>query len=157
AADLAKKRGLDAKFLERWIEVLAVEPFVKNTLQETESRRGIPAVTLSLLEETFPIDPTIKISGWKEKSAALPSLTTNASEPLQNLPAAWPPHTGAAPPTPTQFPAAAWKSPIAGQVRVSARIAHAHPACGNGVAFWVEHRQGDQAFAIAEGAVELGK
>ena len=49
-----------------------------------------------------------------------------------------------------------WKSPIAGQVKIAARVAHAHPACGNGVAWWVEHRRDARAAVLAEGAVALG-
>ena len=40
--------------------------------------------------------------------------------------------------------------------RVAARVAHAHPACGNGVAWWLEHRRGDRAAVLAEGALDLG-
>src|SRR5205085_10902563 len=94
---------------------------------------------------------------WKQKGGELPSLTTNATDKLENIPGRLPPHTVAVHPTPTQFVAVAWKSPIDGPVKTSARIAHAHPACGNGVAFWVEHRHADTAFALAEGPVDLGK
>ncbi|MFO0822406.1 MAG: hypothetical protein U0792_04695 [Gemmataceae bacterium] len=36
--DLAKKHGLDAAFLKKWIGVLAVEPFTRNADPETVGR-----------------------------------------------------------------------------------------------------------------------
>jgi hypothetical protein len=60
-------------------------------------------------------------------------------------------------PMPKEFVAVAWKSPVAAEVSVTGRVAHAHPACGNGVAWWLEHRRGDRAASLAGGAVALGK
>src|SRR5262249_59986264 len=40
---------------------------------------------------------------------------------------------------------------------VTGRVAHAHPACGNGVAWWLEHRRADRAVVLAGGAIDLGK
>ena len=59
-------------------------------------------------------------------------------------------------PTPTEFVAVAWKSPIAGDVRVTAKIIHAHPACGNGVAWRLERLHSSRAGVYAEGALEVG-
>jgi hypothetical protein len=41
-------------------------------------------------------------------------------------------------------------------MRVTATVVHAHPACGNGVAWWIEHRQGSRAAVLDEGAIDLG-
>ena len=49
-----------------------------------------------------------------------------------------------------------WKSPIAGRVRVAARITHAHPDCGNGVAWWLEHRRGERASSSRKRPLTLG-
>ena len=57
---------------------------------------------------------------------------------------------------PKEFVDVAWKSSLAGKVRVTGRITHAHPACGNGVAWWLEHRRGDRATVHAEGAIDRG-
>ena len=46
--ELAKKHGLDAAFLKRWIEVLAVEPFRKDDAPRRIGR-VVPAVALELL------------------------------------------------------------------------------------------------------------
>ncbi|MDB5300820.1 MAG: hypothetical protein JWO87_2483, partial [Phycisphaerales bacterium] len=66
------------------------------------------------------------------------------------------PHKVTVHPTPTEFVAAVWKSPMDGRVRVAAKIAHAHPNCGNGVAWWLEHRRADRAGVLAEGAIDIG-
>src|SRR5581483_3757762 len=42
-------------------------------------------------------------------------------------------------------------------VRIAVQVKHAHPACGNGVAWWLEHRRAGQATILGEGAVDLGK
>jgi hypothetical protein len=60
-------------------------------------------------------------------------------------------------PLPQEFVAVAWKSPVAGPVRVTWRVTHAHPACGNGVAWWLEHRRGGLAAVLDEGVLDLGK
>ena len=49
-----------------------------------------------------------------------------------------------------------WTAPVACSVKVNAKIVHAHPACGNGVAWWLEHRRGNRAAVFGEGAVDLG-
>src|SRR5262249_47757894 len=57
----------------------------------------------------------------------------------------------------TEFVAVAWKSPVVAEVRVAVRVTHAHPACGNGVAWWLEHRRAGRATVLGEGAIDLGK
>jgi hypothetical protein len=59
-------------------------------------------------------------------------------------------------PTPTRFVAAGWKSPVTAAVRITASVSHAHPACGNGIAWWLEHRRADRAAVLHEGVLDLG-
>ena len=35
--------------------------------------------------------------------------------------------------------AVGWQSPIDGEIAVSAKVADAHPECGNGGEWWVQH------------------
>jgi len=58
---------------------------------------------------------------------------------------------------PREFVAVAWKSPVAGDVRVAVRVTHAHPACGNGVAWRLEQRRAGLASVLGAGTVDLGK
>lgn len=152
--DLAQKHGLDAAFLKKWIAVLAVEPFKK----EADSvGRIVPLIQLELLEEKTPPTPARpSINGWRKKGTDLPVLVTNASDKAEQIPGRIPPRGVGVHPMPKEFVAVVWKSPIAGSVKIGAKIVHAHPACGNGVAYWLEHRRGERAAVFAEGGVDLG-
>jgi hypothetical protein len=147
ADDVAKKHGLDPTLLARWIEVLA--------LRRPDTKR--PAVPLTLLDEPNPKNAKKPaINGWHRKGADLPVLVTNASDAVERIPGKLGPHQVGVHPTPQEMVGVTWKSPIAGNVRVVARVTHAHPACGNGVAWRLEHRQDKAAATLGEGAVDLG-
>jgi hypothetical protein len=152
--DLASKHGLDARFLKRWIDLLALDPVGKEP--NPGAGKVIPLVALELLEEQSKNPQKPAINGWKARGADLPVLITNSSDKTEQVPGRVSPHRVAVHPTPTQFVAAVWKSPVEGQVRVSASIAHAHPACGNGIAWWLEHRHGDRATFLVGSAIDLG-
>jgi mono/diheme cytochrome c family protein len=155
--DLARKHALDAPFLKRWIEVLAVEPYSKQANPD-DVGRVVPVAALDLLEEKVPKDDQKPaINGWRKKGADLPVLITNSSDKREQVPGRVSAHKVAVHPMPREFVAVAWKSPTAGSVRVAAQITHAHPACGNGVAWWIDHRRlGGSAVVVAEGLIDLG-
>ncbi len=155
--DLVKKHELDAAFLKRWIDVLAVKPVGQTPAESQEAGRVVPAVALDLLDEKAPKnEQKPAINGWRRKGTELPIIMTNASDKTEHIPGRVSPHRVTVHPTPTQFVAAVWKSPLEGTVRVTARIAHAHPACGNGVAWWIEHRQKERAAVHADGLIDVG-
>jgi len=154
AADLAKTHGLDAAFLRRWADVLAVEPLVKTG----DAAATTPAVALELLSEKTPKDDTRPaISGWRKPGTDLPVLVANSSDKTLEIPGRVSAHGVSVHPLPKEFVAVAWASPVAGKVSVGVRVSHAHPACGNGVAWWLEHRRGSRATALGGGPVDLGK
>ncbi|MCE9561208.1 MAG: DUF1592 domain-containing protein [Planctomycetes bacterium] len=154
--ELAKKHDIDAAFLKKWIGVLAVEPFKKDADSEAVGR-VVPLVVLELLEEKTPaVDNFPAIKGWRKKGTELPVLVTNASDKNEQIPGRVSARGVAVHPMPKEFVAVAWKSPIAGSVKVAAKITHSHPACGNGVAWWLEHRRDTRAVVIGEGPVDLG-
>ncbi len=151
--DAAKKHGLDAAFLKRWVEVLAVDP-----LKPGDGPKTTPAVQLTLLEDKTPANPQWPaISGWRKKGTDLPAVISNSSAATLQIPGRVVAHGVSMHPLPKEFVAVVWKSPMAGEVKVSAKIAHAHPACGNGVAWWMEHRRAGRATALGDGALDLGK
>ena len=156
--ELARKHNLDGALLKRWIEVAAL-PLSKNRPAEPEViGRAVPLVKLELLEEKNPKnDAKPAIKGWRKKSTDLPTIVSNASDKPEQTPGTVPAHGVAVHPMPKEFVAVVWKSPVAGRVRVETRIQHAHPACGNGVAWWLEHRHGERAAIFAEGEIDLGK
>jgi Protein of unknown function (DUF1592)/Protein of unknown function (DUF1588)/Protein of unknown function (DUF1587)/Protein of unknown function (DUF1585)/Protein of unknown function (DUF1595)/Planctomycete cytochrome C len=150
--DLAKRDGLDDVLLAQWVKVLAVPPRQK---AEAHTR---PAVALTLLDEKTPRNVQHPgISGWRKRGTDLPVVVANSSDRPEAIPGRVPPHGVAAHPMPQEFVAVVWKSPIAGNVRITVQVTHAHPACGNGVAWWLEHRRGGRATLLDEGAIDLGK
>lgn len=147
---LARKHSLDAGFLQRWVDVLAVE--VSST-----AGRVVPTVPLVSLEEKAPAVPQKPaIKGWRKKGAELPVVVSNSSDAVEQIPGRVSPHRISAHPMPREFVAVVWKSPIAGAVEIQGKLADAHPTCGNGFAWWLEHRRGDRAVLMQEGAVALG-
>lgn len=154
--DLAKKHALDVELLKRWIAVVAIEP-PKEDDQEKPAK-AVAAAPLDLLDEQAPrVDRLPAIGGWRRKGIDLPALLSNASDAIQRIPGDLSPHQVAVHPTPGEFAGAVWKSPLSGSVRIAARVSHAHPTCGNGVAWRLEHRRADRGTIIAEGVLELGE
>ncbi|MBI2806482.1 MAG: DUF1592 domain-containing protein [Planctomycetes bacterium] len=150
AEEVAKKDKLDAALLTRWVKVLALRPAPKDAVE-------IPAVALTLLDQKTPKNAgKPAINGWRKGGTELPILVTNSSDTLEKIPGTLPPHKVAVHPTPQEFVAVAWKSPVSSKVYVAVRIKHAHPNCGNGVAWWLEHRRVGKATILAEGALDLG-
>jgi len=151
---IAKRHQIDAALLQRWVELLALKP--ANEVAD-KPLHVLPAVALKLLDEKNPKnDQRPAINGWRGKGSELPTLLCNSSDKTELIPGKALAHQVVVHPTPTEFVGVFWKSPIEGRVRVSAKVTHAHPACGNGVAWWVEHRHGDKANVLGEGVTELG-
>lgn len=151
--ELAQRRGLDPAYLKQWAKLLALE--ARKTPSATPLR---PLIPLTLLEEkTAPNKQHPPILGWKKKGTDLPVVVANSSDKTLQIPGRVSGHTIGVHPTPQEFVAVTWTSPITGAVNVAARVAHAHPACGNGVAWWLEHRHGEQAAILGEGVLDLGQ
>ena len=111
-----------------------------------------------MLDDRLPENkekPSIK--GWKKKGIDLPALISNASDKTLLLPGSIGAHKIAVHPSQKEFVGAAWKSPIEGRVQITGKVTHAHPACGNGVVWWIEHRRDDRGIVLAEGVLDLGK
>ncbi|MBL8822579.1 MAG: DUF1592 domain-containing protein [Planctomycetia bacterium] len=146
---LASSHGIDAPFLQRWLEVLAVD--------SGSLGRVVPLVAFQPLEEKLErVGNKAWVNGWKKKGAELPILASNSSDTEEHIPGRAAPHGVVVHPMPQECVAVVWKSPLAGKVKISTRVASAHPACGNGVAWWLEHRNGERAVMFAEGAIGVG-
>ncbi len=156
--EIANRRHLNPSLLSRWIDSVAVEPFAQDANEPRRPRKLIAAVPLRLLDEKTPsLGQKPAINGWRKKGTDLPSIVTNSSDTEEHVPGRVSPHHVAVHPTPAEFVAVVWNSPLAGRVRIEAKITHAHPACGNGVAWWLEHRHADQAAVFAEAALGVGQ
>ncbi len=156
--EIAKHGGIDAARLKRWIDYVGLEPVKKDGGEDEPVIKTIAAGPLELLTDKTPKnDQRPAINGWHNKGNDLPAALSNSSDTEEHIPGRASAHSVVVHPLPQEFVAVAWKSPIEGSVRVSGNISHAHPSCGNGVAYWLEHRRGDRAGVLAEGGVDLGK
>ena len=78
-------------------------------------------------------------------TADLPVVVANASDQVENIPGTVRPHQVVVHPTPTQFVGHCLDQPAGRHgARQRASVAHAHPACGNGISWWLEQRRGER-------------
>jgi mono/diheme cytochrome c family protein len=154
--EVAKRYDLEPTFLQRWSEALALEPLT-NEKGTDMPLRVVPNTPLELLGERQGRDNNRPaIQGWHKKGAELPIVLSNSSDVTEHIPGTAEPHSIVVHPTPSESVAVAWRSPITGRIKIRARIKHAHPACGNGVAWRLSQRHGGQTAELAEGSIELG-
>ena len=143
-----KKAGLDAGLLQRWTALLALEP---------GAAAFAPASPLRLLDEKLARSGgRPAINGWKKKGTDLPVLLANSSAKEERIPGTVAAGGVAVHPMPQELVAVAWTSPLAGRVRISGNVRHSHPACGNGVAWFLEQRRAAGAAPLAQGVTGLG-
>jgi hypothetical protein len=95
------------------------------------------------------------IQGWSTQE--LPMLAANASDQHVRIPGNMFPHSVAVHPTPTVNAVVGWQSPLAGDVKITAVVQHAHPECGNGVEWLLELRRGATRQRLAAGIAQGGK
>ncbi len=152
---IAAKYKIDSDWFAKWITVLDVRPIGRDI--PPPLGRTVSPIEMSLLDELAPNPQFNAVNGWRPKGTDLPIVIANSSDNTEHVPGRISAHGIAVHPIPEEFVAVVWKSPVNGRVRVNGRVAHAHPACGNGVAWWVECQTSSRSTVIAEGAVDLGK
>ena len=142
---IAKQQSLDAKRLQRWIDVTGLSRKLPGPLEPLEVK--MPGSG----DRSF-------VSGWASKTPdTLPSLMTNSTDRTFNIPGTLPGHKVVVHPTPDQYVAVAWSSPIEGRVRIEAKVSDAHAGCGNGVSWWIESQHGKRRESLAGGDIDDGK
>ena len=136
-AKLAAKHGVDADLLAAWLDYLAI------------GKTG-PAEIGPLLKTKMPRTPDYDfIQGWIAADAL--SVVANSSDNAVRIPGNMKPHGVAMHPAPRVAVVAAWRSPIAGTLRIDATVQHAHPECGNGIEWSLELRRGRTRERLAGG------
>ena len=154
-AEVARARSLDTALLKRWVALLSLDPKAAAG-SDFPGKLVVPApVTLFDTPTKNAAFPAIR--GWIKKGSDLPTLMANSSDQLETIPGTVPGKSVIVHPLPKEFVAVAWKSPILGKVKIEVKVQHAHPACGNGVAWWLQHRRDGAASQLGEGTVDLGK
>ena len=139
-SELAKKHALDTSLLESWVTLLDL---------------GDP----SAVEITGHYTETLKANNWDFVvgwgTHSTPSVMANPTDRSVRIPGLARPHGVIAHPSPTLFSAIAWQSPIDGTIRIEARISDAHPECGNGFEWFLQHRSGHKVGTLWQGDVEV--
>lgn len=152
-AEIATKHKLHPELLARWQSILNLPR--TNKAAAFRTRVGAP---LTFLDEKTPKNEQWpSISGWRKKGTDLPVVLSNSADTTFQIPGRVSGRGVAAHPLPNEFVAVTWKSPGDLSIRLEAKVSHAHPACGNGVGWWIEHRRGTDATVLGDGIVELGK
>lgn len=89
------------------------------------------------------------VQGWGGDNAL--SVLANSSDNPIRVPGMMQAHSIATHPAPDRAAVLAWKSAAASQLTIRGNILHAHPECGNGVAWAVEVRRGQTTERLASG------
>ncbi len=141
--ELARAHGVERETLAAWLDYLGL------------SSTG-PVKIEGLFTDTYTNGSGFPfINGWGKSGT--PNLTANSSTQHVRIPGNMKPHSVAVHPSPKLAAAVGWRSPVAGRVRVTAAIQHAHPECGNGVTWSLELRRGSKRQRLANGLAQGAK
>lgn len=140
---LAKKHSLNAEVLAGWLGVLGV------------GSNGPVKVTGHLENKLSNSGGHEFISGWGSNDT--PLVLANSSDKLVRIPGDARGNGVVVHPSPKLNVVVGWQSPISGTVKVEAKVQHAHPACGNGVEWFIEVRRGGTRERISSGVTQGAK
>ncbi len=136
-SEVAKKNGLNPGLLRVWAGYVFPEA------------RGSVEVN-GLLTNQIPKSGDFDfIKGWQ--ASGLPSVIANSSDQEVRVPGIARPHSLMAHPLPDMFVALGWRSPVDGTVTAKLALSDAHPECGNGVAWQLQHRSGSGSLKLQAG------
>lgn len=136
---LAKKHAVNADALAAWLDYLGLG--------------SGPAKIEGHFTKKLPPSPVHKfIHGWG--TSETPLVVANASDEQVRIPGTMKPHSVAVHPSPKLAAVVGWQSPVAGKVRIQAKVVHAHPECGDGVSFAIELRRGSTRRRLAAGIAQ---
>ncbi len=140
---LAKKHQLNADVLAGWLTALGV------------GSSGSVKVTGHLDNKLTKGGGYEFISGWGSNDT--PLVLANSSDKLVRIPGDARGNGVVMHPSPTLNVAAGWQAPVGGEAKITAKVQHAHVACGNGVAWAVEVRRGGTRERLASGTAQGAK
>ncbi len=138
-ADFAAQRGLLEFALRRWTEFLGLSNDYQLMSLKLTDLLGNPGV-----------------QGWRG-AGDTPSLLANTTDKeLTILTFKLPAKSVSVHPGPTAGVAVGWKSPVSGTVRITGRVADGDPACGDGIAWILDHRRPGGTRELASGEIPNG-
>lgn len=142
-AELARKHNVDTAELRAWLDYLGMGS-------------GGPVKIDSYLTNQIPnASGYAFVQGWG--SHETPLVLASSSDQHVRIPGNMKPHSVAVHPSPTLRVAVGWRSPVAATVRVEGKVTHAHPECGNGVAWLLEVRRGANRQRLQTGVSQGSK
>lgn len=134
---LAEKHGVEPDVLAAWLDYLGIG---------TGGEAKIDSLIKQKIESSAGYD---FVKGWVGDNAL--SVVANSSDNHVRIPGNAKPHGVVVHPTPTLQVVVGWRSPVAAAMKVAAKVQHAHPECGNGVAWSLEVRRGNTRQRLATG------
>ena len=150
-AAVAKKRRLDSKILQSWVDYLYFQRGKPPTKKVDLGIKLFTGKRVKVQGQKF-------INGWAgSPTSPLPTLLVNSSNRQVRIPGIFKPKTVFVHPSPSHFVAATWKSPIRGLVHIQASIEDVHPECGNGQSWTLLWQHGGDRQRIAAGEIGQGK
>ncbi|MFZ9861050.1 MAG: DUF1592 domain-containing protein [Gemmataceae bacterium] len=123
---------------------------------------GLGSTGAVRIQNHFPVKGS-KISGkdnvfaWNSKTPdGLPSLIANGTDEHLRIPGNLKPRGVVVHPSPKLNAVVGWQSPVSGKTKVLAKVAHAHPECGNGVTWAIVLNQNATKRVLAYGLAQGG-
>src|SRR5581483_5019430 len=118
----ARRNHLRAVALRHWVEALGLGDYRLLSVSEKDTAGAMG------------------VHAWRGAAPCPNALINTTSKEVAITTLRLPPRSVAVHPGPAGGVAVGWKSPVAGKVRVTGRVADADPVAGDGIAWVVERR-----------------
>lgn len=142
-ASLAQEAKLDPAILSRWLAYLGLV-------------QSADLVTAPMNSKLVKVGGNANVNGWGAPQT--PDMLVNAGpDPVTLGTFTLPARSVNMHPSPTQWIAAGWKSPISGLVDISGKVKDGDAACGNGFEWRLEASRGGTRRQLASGSVANGQ
>ena len=156
-AHVARARSGVLAETERCLAVLAggMEPADAAALAAWRAWLGREAIGPLIPRRADQLSGQAAVGGWVGDEAL--SAVANAGDADARIPGLVRPHSVAVHPSPSRAAVVAWRSPVAGALRIGGQVTDAHIDCGNGIRWALEVRRGAAVEVLASGASEGAK
>ncbi|AMV32300.1 hypothetical protein VN12_09265 [Pirellula sp. SH-Sr6A] len=145
--NLAGKASLSESSLALWLELVGLFQ------SDAGKRDGSDEVLFT--KSASNLSGHAFIGGWVGEDAL--SIVANSSDMEVRIPGVMTPKSIAMHPAPTRSIGAGWTASRSGKAKIDAVIQHAHPECGNGIAWLLEIKRRGARIGLASGNSAGGK
>lgn len=140
--EYAAQHSVDPALLTAWLDALGIG----------SAAASIDSYLKSKMESAQGYD---FIKGWTGADAL--GVLANSSTQHVRVPGNMKPQGIVVHPSPKLRVAVGWRSPVAAKIQIKGQVQHAHPECGNGVAWSLELRRGQTRQRLAAGTAQGAK